>query len=100
MNAKEILATMLWITRKWKIDTQDTTKDAPQTIIVNGKPDWSQAPSWANWLCMDWDGSWWWYEQEPFYKPKTLGWTAKGGKCDLHSHKDEIWKNTLEERPK
>ena len=26
---------------------------------------WENAPEWANWLAMDGDGVWWWYECEP-----------------------------------
>ena len=29
------------------------------------KPDWSSAPEWAEYLAMDGDGEWWWYEVEP-----------------------------------
>jgi hypothetical protein len=29
------------------------------------KPDWKDAPEWAQWLAMDPDGSWWWFEHEP-----------------------------------
>lgn len=29
------------------------------------KPDWNDAPEWAEWLAMDDDGSWWWHEEEP-----------------------------------
>lgn len=29
------------------------------------KPDWKDAPDWANWLAMDADGEWWWYERKP-----------------------------------
>lgn len=29
------------------------------------KPDWKDAPEWANWLAMDDNGSWNWYEHEP-----------------------------------
>lgn len=29
------------------------------------KPDWKDAPEWANWLAMDKDGAWYWYEEMP-----------------------------------
>jgi hypothetical protein len=29
------------------------------------KPDWKDAPSWANYVAMDADGEWWWFEREP-----------------------------------
>ena len=31
------------------------------------KPDWKDAPEWANWLAMDENGAWCWYELEPRY---------------------------------
>lgn len=32
------------------------------------KPDWKDAPEWANYVAMDDDGSWWWFEKEPSYE--------------------------------
>lgn len=29
------------------------------------KPDWKDAPEWAQWLAMDPDGDWYWFEAEP-----------------------------------
>lgn len=29
------------------------------------KPDWKDAPEWSNWLAMDPNGLWCWYEYEP-----------------------------------
>jgi hypothetical protein len=29
------------------------------------KPDWKDAPKWAQWLAMDSDGEWWWFEEKP-----------------------------------
>lgn len=31
------------------------------------KPSWSDAPEWANWLAMDEDGRWYWFEHQPEY---------------------------------
>ena len=31
------------------------------------KPDWKDAPEWARWLTMDIDGTWVWWELEPYY---------------------------------
>jgi len=31
------------------------------------KPSWDDAPSWAQWLAMDGDGWWGWYEVEPVW---------------------------------
>lgn len=29
------------------------------------KPDWKDAPEWAQWLARDADGEWYWYEKQP-----------------------------------
>jgi hypothetical protein len=29
------------------------------------KPSWKDAPEWANWLAMDRDGTWYWYQNRP-----------------------------------
>ena len=29
------------------------------------KPDWSKAPSWAKYLAMDQNGTWFWYAGKP-----------------------------------
>jgi hypothetical protein len=29
------------------------------------KPDWSDAPEWAEWVAMDDDGEWAWFEKKP-----------------------------------
>lgn len=29
------------------------------------KPDWKDAPEWAEWLAQDADGAWWWFQNEP-----------------------------------
>jgi hypothetical protein len=30
------------------------------------KPDWKDAPEWANWLAQDKDGHWYWFEKLPW----------------------------------
>lgn len=32
------------------------------------KPDWNDAPEWAEWLAMDADGQYWWFEKEPKFE--------------------------------
>lgn len=29
------------------------------------KPNWEDAPLWANWLALDSNGAWWWYQDKP-----------------------------------
>jgi hypothetical protein len=31
----------------------------------NMMPHWKDAPEWANYLAKDYDGEWYWYEEEP-----------------------------------
>lgn len=38
------------------------------------KPDWKDAPEWANWLAMDPDGGWCWFEKEPWYSHSNSCW--------------------------
>lgn len=46
------------------------------------KPTWGNAPEWANWLAQELDGSWFWYEKEPWYiKSKWIF----NGKCKIAS---------------
>ena len=68
------------------------------------KPSWDEAPVWANWLAMDRDWQWNWYEQEPEWT--TWYWdgyarkkVASVGKPHLPkaAHDDAI--DTLEARP-
>lgn len=35
------------------------------------------APEWANWLAMDDDGSWFWYQKEPVYEYYDLEWSTE-----------------------
>lgn len=63
------------------------------------KPNWKDAPEWANWLAMDDDGEWWWFELEPHIK-NGRWWAALSGKderCALNNNAK--WKDSLEKRP-
>lgn len=66
------------------------------------KPDWKDAPQWANYLAQDEDGSWYWYEDEPDNYYLEDGWfNNAGGKVeDAYIPKNDGWKDTLEERGK
>lgn len=43
------------------------------------KPEWKDAPKWANWLAMDYDGEWYWFEEKPDYERDGV-WRTQGGK--------------------
>ena len=46
------------------------------------KPDWKDAPEWANWLAMDGDRMWYWYEDEPCIRNIDDTWIAQKGKYE------------------
>jgi hypothetical protein len=60
------------------------------------QPDWSDAPSWANWLSQGKSGGWSWYEFKP---------TLEGGWWSYHQRrydayvKSENWQGSLQQRP-
>lgn len=59
------------------------------------KPDWKDAPEWAQWAAMDDTGHWYWYEQKPDWDEEEQQWDAYLGRaCRVI---DGV--NTLERRP-
>lgn len=68
---------------------------------MNGKPEWKDAPEWAQWLAMDRDGSWYWFELRPYNA--TCTWQPGVGRLstagDQPPCRDLDWRETLEERP-
>lgn len=65
------------------------------------KPDWKDAPEWANYRGMDPDGKWWWFAKMPRNINKH-GWlnewdslVQSGGTADP----SDDWFDTLEGRP-
>lgn len=70
------------------------------------KPEWKDAPDWANWMAQDMDGEWWWYEMKPKLRLGFKAWveTSGHGKIDPASERGtsgevQNWKDTLEPRP-
>lgn len=61
------------------------------------KPDWNDAPKWANYVAMDESGEWWWFENEP--SPGRDEWKVDAGDVDAAALSFENWKDTLEKRP-
>ncbi len=61
------------------------------------KPDWKDAPEWAQYLAMDADGMWWWHELRPSLDPYS--WEGEGKLGDIVLRFSN-WQDTLEERPK
>lgn len=75
------------------LESSNKVEDNPQ-----GAPDWSDAPSWAEWLAQDSDGWWYWYEVKP--RILHLCWIVMGGKhiSAKKSIQGDNWKNTLQKR--
>jgi hypothetical protein len=60
------------------------------------KPDWKDAPEWANYLAMDDNDEWYWHEYDPFFRGPF--WKARMGRyerCNNNPH----WTETKEARP-
>ena len=62
------------------------------------KPDWKDAPEWANWLACDYDGVWVWYEKKPI-KTESM-WFPEEGECLCTGSINRNWEESLEPRPK
>lgn len=71
------------------------------------KPDWEDAPEWANWVAQDKDGDWYWWQEQPlvlrhpFWMPSDADSTgeidlAKRGKINTIIAE---WTTNLEQRP-
>ena len=60
------------------------------------KPSWNDAPEWAQWLAMDEDCEWFWYEKKPSLSLTVF--RDAGGM--VKSARRERWRETLEQRPK
>jgi hypothetical protein len=64
------------------------------------KPEWKDAPDWAQWLAMDADGTWFWFEVEPIltfagFLPCDVNYGPKKRQHAGRTHFSE----TLEKRP-
>lgn len=64
---------------------------------IDMKPDWKDAPEWANWLAMDKTGEWWWYENEPMLYPSFFR-GPKLGKAIMACTKEQ-YIESKEKRP-
>ena len=60
------------------------------------KPNWQDAPEWANYLAQDLNGLWAWYECEP--DKNLITWGTNIGRTQ-YAETDHDWENSLEARP-
>tara|TARA_R110000787_G_C13443394_1_gene446725 strand:- start:4815 stop:5063 length:249 start_codon:yes stop_codon:yes gene_type:complete len=69
------------------------------------KPEWDDAPEWANWLACGPEGLWYWYQDEPRIDEALFDWDGEHGSVfEMHFPQDhpqlcEDWRATLEHRP-
>lgn len=61
------------------------------------KPDWKDAPAWANWLAMDDDGWWYWYEIQPKWNRFGV-WDIRGAGQVVHASARRIDPQKSKER--
>ena len=61
------------------------------------KPDWKDAPDWAEWLAMDESGDWYWYEIKPTSSNLHRMWVAP--KNSQQEIAIQSWSISLEARP-
>jgi hypothetical protein len=64
------------------------------------KPEWKDAPRWANWLAQDESGIWHWFEFEPEPSYSGMVWDSRPGAIALAYRTVQGWDKTLEARPK
>lgn len=67
------------------------------------KPKWEDAPEWANYLAVDFDGIWWWFENEPYNEDDSINgdggiWIPRGGMVE-QAELSIDWEDSLEKRP-
>ena len=61
------------------------------------KPNWKDAPEWANWLAMDEDGTWCWYERMPRSNFQSNKWQS--GSRKMLAGNTSVWHESLEKGP-
>ena len=61
------------------------------------KPSWNEAPEWANFLAMNQNGDWIWYEYEP--NPRFgVWWISREGRYEMAYEAPKNWSESLEVR--
>lgn len=63
------------------------------------KPNWKDAPDWAQWLSQDADGEWFWSEEEPEYGVYVPGQWFVGQRQFQYAGRSELTAPAKEHRP-
>jgi hypothetical protein len=61
------------------------------------RPDWNDAPEWANYLAQDKNGGWYWYEARPIRYGHS--WSEEGQAAEPAYSRTEDWSKSLEPKP-
>lgn len=71
-----------------------------------GKPNWNDAPKWAQWLAQSPNGGWYWFNLRPIPKTDGSGWFLADSSCFYGQIRlagtgiaSPMWRDTLELRP-
>ena len=87
--------------KKYQIDDtfHEQAKEIYQLIkpIIEMKPDWKDAPEWADHLAQDFHGQWHWFRGGP--KPDGQYWLASKYYNQRAFKPNPNWKETIETRP-
>lgn len=62
------------------------------------KPDWKDAPDWANYFAQDPCGTWFWFEIKPVANGSWFE-GSTNGRIERAQPREENWHLTLEDRP-
>ena len=54
----------------------NAARHADALDYTSEKPDWLDAPDWANWLCQNADGTWYWSKHQMIIDEDTQKWVA------------------------
>jgi len=60
------------------------------------KPDWKDAPEWANYLVCDMNFCWWWAENKPEVSKVVDVWFFYGR--SVRATQNQEWRSTMERR--
>ena len=63
------------------------------------KPNWNNAPEWAQWVAQDADGQWTWYDRKPMQFNTHIWYNDSQYFVAYNDEANNNWQKTLEERP-
>ena len=73
-----------------------------QVKTYENSPRWEDSPVWANWLCQDRSGDWYWFSVKPFSRADAWDFNESDARysiAEMSSGINEDWMSTLVARP-